>query len=97
MLNPFLLVALKGADKAMWIMGWVSFAVLGVVLLVGLSDWILELLQGRRGDVKPGEWHLAEPDSKLRRRYFRRIKPERRAWSQGRANDPSALDADDSL
>lgn len=77
---------------AIWLVAAITGAVLGVMVLIGVVDWLRAREWRRRPDegVETGASpttekqqgvSIHEPDTRLRRRFFRRIRPRRRTWS----------------
>ena len=53
-----------------------------------VADLATDLQESDRREKGEGV-HLEEPETKLRRRFFRRVRPIRRTWEGGQANSPS--------
>lgn len=92
------------ASRLTWAVAGLALAVLAIVVAVEVVDWIRESLRRWRGRSQdegpagtgaqqepfPSSFQLREPDTELRRRFFSRIAPRRRSWSEGRVNEPAA-------
>lgn len=85
------LFAENPASHLIWLVALGIFAVLGVILLVEVYDWVRGRLLGlwRRGGEAAAapegdeRWVLREPDTELRRRYHRHLEPDRRSLEDG--------------
>lgn len=88
------LFASNPASHLIWVIAGLIFAVLGVILLVELADWLRSLLGRLRGggaDAGDGDgerWTFHEPGTELRQRAYHRVEPYRRTWHEGRPNEP---------
>jgi hypothetical protein len=88
------LFAENPASHLIWVVALGIFAVLGVIVLVEVYDWVRGRLLGlwRRGEARAAapegdeRWMLREPDGELRRRHHRRLEPDRRTWEDGSPN-----------
>ena len=75
------------ASHAIWLVSGVAMSVLAVIVLVEAVDWLRERRRRRGPDgdpvceSTPGRRVVREPDTALRRRFFRRLRPRRRPWS----------------
>ena len=81
------------ASHLIWLVAGIALLALSVIVLVEMADWLRGAFRRRESASEPTEdgagFHLRPPDTPLRRRFFWKIRPQRRTWSEGRANEPS--------
>lgn len=88
------LMAPNPASHLIWVVAGLLFAMLGVILLVEVVDWVRSALRRLRGSDAPADgggderWTFHEPSTELHRRGFHRVEPYRRSWYEARPNEP---------